>query len=334
MYKNLIEHETKKGFYKHPDINGVFISKAGEVYDSWSETFLEQTNNGGYKSISKLRGIKVHNLVCQTFLLKPPELASLRLIPNHKNGIKTDNRVENLEWVTFSGNAKHAYETGLRKDNTPILIKDLRTGEIVRYYSLQEAARSHQVNGANIFWYLKPGKIGNVFKKYFIIIREGMSWPDKDHRHIDPKGTGIPRDILVYEKKINTFFLFSNELDARNHTGFKRGYLSEKLRKEISKGLNSLETENYCIWYLDMYPKELPLETINCKTFRRSIYRKRPPRKPIPISVLDTETGKEETHLSSEIFARSIGVSKNTFQKHIFQNKGMWKKRFRVRYLR
>lgn len=54
----------------------------------------------------------IHRLVAETFLINPENKAEV----NHKNGVKSDNKVTNLEWVSRNENIKHSVSTGLLKN--------------------------------------------------------------------------------------------------------------------------------------------------------------------------------------------------------------------------
>lgn len=71
-------------------------------------------NNAGYFTVYIGKHVLVHRLVAMTFIPNPEGKKEV----NHKNGIKTDNRVENLEWVTRSENLAHRYNVlGIRGVN-------------------------------------------------------------------------------------------------------------------------------------------------------------------------------------------------------------------------
>ncbi|KDE37385.1 hypothetical protein AW40_06920 [Kosakonia radicincitans UMEnt01/12] len=82
----------------------------------------------------KQKAFTVHRLVALHFIPNPEGKEQV----NHINGIKADNRAENLEWVTKSENQKHAFRNGLNINLKGhgskgfkgfILAKDIKSGK-------------------------------------------------------------------------------------------------------------------------------------------------------------------------------------------------------------
>lgn len=101
--------------------------------------------NTGYLSVhlyltGKYKTLLLHRLVADTFLPNPDGLPEV----NHLNGVRTDNRVENLEWCTREENLRHCYYTlnvDSDKPKRPVICLDTGT----RYRSVSEAARKNGV---------------------------------------------------------------------------------------------------------------------------------------------------------------------------------------------
>jgi hypothetical protein len=89
------------------------IIKPGKDKDGYLQFVLYKQGNPTMR--------KIHRNVAESFIINTLNKKCV----NHINGIKSDNRVENLEWCTHKENIQHALKTGLRKNNLKLYEKEM-----------------------------------------------------------------------------------------------------------------------------------------------------------------------------------------------------------------
>lgn len=116
--------------------------------------FFVSLNNGDIKRKS------VHRLMCIAFL---PNLSNKPQV-NHKNGIKTDNRLENLEWCTNKENSDHAYRNGLLKKGEEINTCKLNQTDVKFIREMYKSGKYSQRRLARMF-NISQSAIGRAIRK-------------------------------------------------------------------------------------------------------------------------------------------------------------------------
>jgi hypothetical protein len=117
----------------------------------------------GLHDDGRRRSTGVHRLVALAFIGDPPTAAH---DVNHKNGVKTDNRPDNLEWATCAENIAHAVSMGLRASKVGALngrAKISHSDAVAIRVALREGATYEQVArtygiGKSQVWNVKSGR--------------------------------------------------------------------------------------------------------------------------------------------------------------------------------
>ena len=158
-----------EGFYEISNEGEVRGVKRMVVTPQGLRTILGKTlktriNNDGYVDVriskeGQVRTTFIHVLLAKAFIPNPKNKPEV----NHINGIKTDNRIENLEWVSHAENIDHAYQNGLCKKKCIMIqdktsskiyqsIKDAATNTSIPYSSLKNMLSGRRTNSSNLVY--------------------------------------------------------------------------------------------------------------------------------------------------------------------------------------
>jgi hypothetical protein len=143
------------------------VSPSGDIFTTPNryngykiKKLIPRTNHGGYLRITlsskgAYKQTNVNRVVAEAFIPNPNNYP----FTNHINGIKTDNRVENIEWCTCAQNTHHAVDNGLIKSKInstkvrkikELLISGIKGGVIAEMYGVSTGVIS-RINTGKIW---------------------------------------------------------------------------------------------------------------------------------------------------------------------------------------
>lgn len=222
-----IESIDFPGFYEIPGYNRYCISISGEILNKQTLRIIKGHKSVDYRQPNREDCYVIINLINNhgksiliprhrllAMIFKYPGIIFTELDVNHINGIKGDDRIENLEWVTKRENSIHAFKMGLvskTKNQRLVSVRNVDTGEVTKYRNANECARSLGLTVESVLWRIAKGE-EYVFpeRKQYRASHSDDNWyiPEDIEFHISTMGND--KSVTIKDVFTNDEYSFVN----------------------------------------------------------------------------------------------------------------------------
>lgn len=318
------------GFYLIPGFSRYLISRSGEVLDSltnklvrWRASKPAKGNRlGGYmngfmQSDVQNANVAQHRVLALTFI--PFTGIYNKLTVNHRDGVKSNNSLDNLEWCTYAENNKHAWDSGLKLNNRPkILKKNLLTGKIDSYRSVRECAYSlGDVSGFYVAARIQD-QSGKIYPDYLLFKRDDdTDWPEVDYSKIPKVPNSYSNALVARNVFTGKTIIFDDVEEFSKEFNVPATIILDHARNNQFKPANG-----YNFKYL-----------INAHTWPQHterhllVYKDYPIDPPDGVVMIDTESGEETFFTSYKKAVEKMGIHPGHLRT-LLHDKRLFKKRY------
>lgn len=260
--------------------------------------------------------IIIHRLICLAF--KPMLITKEKFLVNHIDGNKTNFNVDNLEWVTHTGNRVHAVETGLCVQSKRIYSYNIKTDERQIFASTNDAGRVFNIH---------PWTVGRSVDR-LVNHNEAICMPYLFTHSKEDLEKAIKRINNLKQTGYKYFKVVNNKT---NKVDYIRGIRNlEKYLGTKQVNINSVEPtviRGYSIYSVTEY--DLPEDVLNGF---RSAWSNHGGKKQKSIEVTNLRDKSVTTYETFDEFANLVGAKRKTIQRRILYNNGIWNN-YKIKYL-